>query len=83
MADPAQTIIATRGAQMFPTLTPDEMARLRRFIEVLVDFVRFAPGFSRRKNPGQDSHVSRFASLLHRHGFTMYLGGAASDTPTY
>lgn len=34
MADPAQTIIATRGAQMFPTLTPDEMARLRRFGEV-------------------------------------------------
>lgn len=31
MAEPTQTIIATRGAQMFPTLTPDEMARLRRF----------------------------------------------------
>ncbi|MCF2515517.1 FAD-dependent oxidoreductase [Sphingomonas sp. G124] len=31
MADPVQTMIATRGAQMFPTLTPDEMARLRRF----------------------------------------------------
>jgi len=33
MVDPAQTIIATRGAQMFPILTPDEMARLRRFGE--------------------------------------------------
>jgi len=33
MTDPAQTIIATRGAQMFPTLTLDEMARLRRFGE--------------------------------------------------
>lgn len=33
MAEPTQTIIATRGAQMFPTLTPDEMARLRRFGE--------------------------------------------------
>ncbi|MBV9883177.1 MAG: FAD-dependent oxidoreductase [Sphingomonadaceae bacterium] len=28
---PLQTIIATRGAQMFPTLTDAEMARLRRF----------------------------------------------------
>jgi len=34
MADLAQTIIATRGAQMFPILTPDEMARLRRFGEL-------------------------------------------------
>ncbi len=34
MAQPAQTTIATRGAQMFPTLAPDEMARLRRFGEV-------------------------------------------------
>ena len=33
MADPNQTIIATRGAQMFPVLSPDEMARLRRFGE--------------------------------------------------
>jgi thioredoxin reductase (NADPH) len=33
MADPAQTIIATRGAQMFPNLTLDEMVRLRRFGE--------------------------------------------------
>jgi thioredoxin reductase (NADPH) len=31
MAEPPQTIIATRGAQMFPTLTPEEMGRLRRF----------------------------------------------------
>jgi hypothetical protein len=51
--------------------------------ELLVDLVRFAPGFFRRKSPRQDSHVSRFASLLRCHGFTMYLGGAASDTPTY
>ena len=29
----AQSIIATRGAQMFPTLTEAEMARLRRFGE--------------------------------------------------
>jgi len=34
MAEPNQTIIATRGAQMFPVLTPDEMARLRRFGEL-------------------------------------------------
>lgn len=34
MADPNQTIIATRGAQMFPVLTPDEIARLRRFGEI-------------------------------------------------
>jgi thioredoxin reductase (NADPH) len=33
MAEPTQTTIATRGAQMFPTLTPEEMARLRRFGE--------------------------------------------------
>ena len=31
MAEPTQTIIATRGAQMFPTLTEAELARLRRF----------------------------------------------------
>src|SRR4051812_9266832 len=31
MAEPTQTIIATRGAQMFPTLTDAEIARLRRF----------------------------------------------------
>jgi thioredoxin reductase (NADPH) len=31
MAEPTQTIIATRGAQMFPTLTDAEMARLKRF----------------------------------------------------
>jgi thioredoxin reductase (NADPH) len=34
MAEPNQTIIATRGAQMFPVLSPDEMARLRRFGEL-------------------------------------------------
>jgi len=34
MADSNQTIIATRGAQMFPVLSPDEMARLRRFGEL-------------------------------------------------
>jgi len=34
MADPAQSIIATRGAQMFPTLSAAEIARLRRFGEV-------------------------------------------------
>ncbi|MGQ0661851.1 FAD-dependent oxidoreductase [Sphingosinicella sp.] len=33
MAEPTQTIIATRGAQMFPTLTCAEVARLRRFGE--------------------------------------------------
>jgi thioredoxin reductase (NADPH) len=31
MAEPIQTIIAARGAQMFPTLTDAEVARLRRF----------------------------------------------------
>jgi thioredoxin reductase (NADPH) len=31
MAEPNQTTIATRGAQMFPTLTEAEIARLRRF----------------------------------------------------
>ena len=34
MAAPPQSIIATRGAQMFPILTPEEMARLRRFGEL-------------------------------------------------
>ncbi len=34
MAKSFQTIIATRGAQMFPTLTDAEIARLRRFGEV-------------------------------------------------
>lgn len=33
MPDEVQTIIATRGAQMFPTLTDDELARLARFGE--------------------------------------------------
>jgi thioredoxin reductase (NADPH) len=33
MAEPNQTIIATRGAQMFPTLADAEIARLRRFGE--------------------------------------------------
>jgi thioredoxin reductase (NADPH) len=33
MAEPTQTIIATRGAQMFPTLAPTEIERLRRFGE--------------------------------------------------
>jgi thioredoxin reductase (NADPH) len=31
MDEPAQTILATRGAQMFPALTEAEIARLRRF----------------------------------------------------
>jgi len=31
MDAPAQTLIDTRGAQMFPTLTPAEVKRLRRF----------------------------------------------------
>jgi len=31
MADTTQTLIATRGAQMYPTLTDAEVARLRRF----------------------------------------------------
>lgn len=31
MVDPAQTIIETRGPQMFPTLSESEIARLRRF----------------------------------------------------
>ena len=34
MADPPQTIIATRAAQMFPTLNAAEVERLRRFGEV-------------------------------------------------
>jgi thioredoxin reductase (NADPH) len=33
MAEPNQTIIATRGAQMFPTLTCAEIGRLKRFGE--------------------------------------------------
>lgn len=33
MVEPTQTLIATRGAQMFPVLTSDEMTRLRRFGE--------------------------------------------------
>jgi len=31
MAEPSQSIIATRGAQMFPRLTDEELARLARF----------------------------------------------------
>jgi thioredoxin reductase (NADPH) len=31
--EPAQGVIATRGAQMFPTLSPEEMERLARFGE--------------------------------------------------
>lgn len=31
MAEPQQTIIAERGAQMFPTLAPAELERLKRF----------------------------------------------------
>jgi len=34
MAEPTQTIIATRSAQMFPTLTAVEIERLRRFGEL-------------------------------------------------
>lgn len=33
MAEPSQSIIATRGAQMFPVLTEEELARLSRFGE--------------------------------------------------
>jgi thioredoxin reductase (NADPH) len=33
MAEPNQSIIATRGAQMFPRLTDDELGRLARFGE--------------------------------------------------
>jgi thioredoxin reductase (NADPH) len=33
MAEPTQTLIAERGAQMFPTLAPAEIERLRRFGE--------------------------------------------------
>lgn len=34
MPSPTQSIIATRRDQMFPTLEPEEIARLHRFGEV-------------------------------------------------
>jgi thioredoxin reductase (NADPH) len=40
MAPPTPTVFDTRGPQMFPTLEPEEIARLRRFGEVR----RFADG---------------------------------------
>lgn len=40
MSDAGQTLIEQRGAQMFPTLAPAEIARLRRFGEIR----RFADG---------------------------------------
>ena len=60
-----------------------QMALLRLSIEVLVDFSSLRSGVFPQKTPKQNSHVSRFASLLHRHCFTIYVGGAAADTPTY
>ena len=61
MAEPTQTTIATRGAQMFPTLTDAEVARLRRFGE---------PHLYRKgemlMRPGERGH-----------GLTLFLSGEA------
>lgn len=59
MAEPTQTIIATRGAQMFPTLICSEMARLRRFGEAR----RFEAGEVLART-GQTGH-----------GLTLFLSG--------
>jgi thioredoxin reductase (NADPH) len=61
MAEPPQTTLATRGAQMFPTLTDAEVARLRRFGE---------PHLYRKgemlMRPGERGH-----------GLTLFLSGEA------
>src|ERR1044072_2504315 len=61
MAESAQSIIATRGAQMFPTLTDAEIARLRRFGTVRA--YRAGEGLALVADPG--------------HGLTICLAGEA------
>ena len=60
-----------------------QMARLRLSIEVLVDLSSLCCGVLPQKNPQQNSCVSRFASMVRSHCFTVYIGGAATHTPTY
>jgi thioredoxin reductase (NADPH) len=59
MAEPNQTTVATRGAQMFPTLTDAEIARLRRF------------GKPRRYRKGE--MLARVGER--GHGLTLFLSG--------
>jgi thioredoxin reductase (NADPH) len=59
MAEPNQTTIATRGAQMFPTLADAEIARLRRF------------GKPRRYRKGE--MLARVGER--GHGLTLFLSG--------
>jgi len=59
MAEPTQSIIATRGAQMFPTLTCAEMVRLQRFGETR--------GFEAGEIPARTGETG--------HGLTLFLSG--------
>src|SRR3954464_6036111 len=61
MAEPNQTIVATRGAQMFPTLTEAEVARLKRF------------GVTRHYAKGE--MLARVGER--GHGLTLFLSGEA------
>lgn len=60
-----------------------QMALLRLFIEVLVEFVRFAPRVFFKQPRGK---ILIFRASLHLCAltvFTVYVGGVATDTPTY
>ena len=60
-----------------------QMALSRPSIEVLVDFSSLCCRVLPHKNPEQKSYMSRFASMLRSHCFTVYIGGGAAHTPTY
>ena len=60
-----------------------QMALLRRSIEVLVDLSSLCCRVLPHKNPKQKSYMSRYALMLRSQGFTVYIGGAATHTPTY
>ena len=60
-----------------------QLALLRLFIEVLVEFVRFAPGFCLKK---PRSKIVMFSASLHCCAVTVLpfmLGVPPADTPTY
>ena len=80
MTEPAQSTIATRGAQMFPTLTDEQLARLSRFGdprrygagEIVARIGEVGPGLllirSGKLEISQDDHGQRSHIVTHERG---------------
>src|SRR5258708_7220892 len=75
MAEPIQTIVATRGAQMFPTLTDAEIARLRRV--GLIESGGVGPVIV---GHAEQADVLRLANFLRRNGHPFQLLSPEDDS---